>query len=168
MDLELYPQRLRLFIQWQNYSPYPPIEEYSEIVVEFDRFTWENLPNTVLKKKGILECFHKKPKMKSAYTILDSSYSTIGKLSEPIFQDMFWTSFLLTPTTSNAFSLGRLYSIKSWLIQQIHVIEIDTGREVEFLLALYINENDGIVDYLKERPTHISLRGPYWINQGCK
>lgn len=75
--------------------------------------------------------------------------------------DFFWSSFLLTPLTDDPNKLELLYSSDFWWGASIAIREQDSNRRVKFMPALLLSDDEEeVIDYFKERPQYVNLRGP--------
>jgi hypothetical protein len=100
------------------------------------------------------------PVLKDSYLVL-SGNKQLARLSAPVYDDMFWTSFLLTPSIQDASDLEKLYSDEFWWSADIRIIESDTGRTVMFTLAALVDDEENFLDYMPLKPERVRLKGPY-------
>lgn len=101
------------------------------------------------------------PKLKSSYSIFCGD-EILAILSDPEILDQFWVSFVLSPQTKELSKLEELYSVEFWHGSSIVIRETDTGRRVQFMRAMSFEDDEiEIKDDRQERPSRLSLRGPY-------
>ncbi len=100
------------------------------------------------------------PRLRSRYTVSDYD-GVVATLTNPN-DDGFWVEFDLNVTTNDAAKIDRIFSQAFWWSNAIRCAETDTGRVVSFIPALIMNDDESeYIDYLKDRPKQIRLRGPY-------
>lgn len=104
--------------------------------------------------------FRKIPTLKQKYLISDSS-QVLAELTNPKFDDMFWTSFRLTPQVQEKRLLEKLYSSDFWSSSEIRITEEGGDKVVQFTLAVLTDDDDQWIEYLSTKPERIRLRGPY-------
>lgn len=122
-----------------------------------------NLLRTLLDKLFKRLPIYRGPVLGSSYNVSDHS-TLLATLTKPRIPDQFWIEFLLTPKTQVPTKLETLYSWDFWNGDCINITETETGRRVQFFPALQLDETEDEVievDYLKDHPTHVTLRGPY-------
>ncbi len=100
------------------------------------------------------------PRLRSRYTVSDYD-GVVATLTNPN-DDGFWVEFDLNVTANDAAKINRIFSQAFWWSNAIRCAETDTGRVVSFIPALIMNDDESeYIDYLKDRPKQIRLRGPY-------
>lgn len=103
-------------------------------------------------------------KNKSGKYLVKNNDKTLAILSFYSYADMFWNYFTLAPLTDDQVELDKLYSDSFWLGSEIKFIEFNTKKPVVFHLAAKFDsdeEDANFVEYLKQKPQHVLLRGPY-------
>jgi len=45
LHLEILQNKIKLFIEWENFPPHPKVTVYSALEIEADKIWWENIPN---------------------------------------------------------------------------------------------------------------------------
>ena len=105
--------------------------------------------------------FYRGPVLKSSYDVSDREIR-LATLTNPD-PDQFWVAFSLTVLTQDSAKLETLYSWNFWNSDSIVFTEIDSGQRVHFIPMLQWEETETeafIIDYFKDYPKRVNLRGP--------